>query len=153
VRSLWVIVAVVAACTYGDPATNATFKCDPSHACPNGEACVGGFCGGSAAGGSAGVFCGSGGTCAPGQLCCVDVVNAPHCINSGETCVSGITGACDGLSTCAAPSECCGMESTACGSAGCQPRVCLTGSDCDGGEPNCCFDGTFPWGRCSVVPC
>lgn len=139
-----------AACAYNDPTYQATmFRCDPAHACPGDQTCLGGVC--QHSGDGDGVKCGGTLVCTPGQQCCIDGTNAPRCLAASETC-PGTGALCDGARDCNTSSVCCdGAGEVACGdAASCNTLACAVDTDCPSDEPNCCHDpmSTLPWGDC-----
>ena len=144
----------LAACTYDDPAYQATmFRCDPAHACPSSQTCLGGVCQRSGSDND-GVKCGGTLTCTPGQQCCVDGTNAPRCLAASESC-PGTGALCDGVRDCDAASVCCdGANQVACGDANsCNTLACAVNADCPSDEPNCCHVAATggPWGDCYLA--
>jgi hypothetical protein len=153
-RALATIV-VLAGCYEAPDYRSTHFKCDDTHACPDGQSCITGTCmvGGSeidanGSGSQEGVAC-AGTTCTGGDNCCVDFVGSPHCIPAGTFC-NGYSASCDGTEDCAG-SPCClitGGTQTACG-ASCTNQACLDNTDClNASMPMCCLGGLTPWGRC-----
>lgn len=124
--------------------TNTAFQCDASHGCPTGQSCVAGRC---RRGGVTGeVECGVE-TCTGAQMCCVDSINPPRCIEAGMDCV-GIGALCDGLEDCQAGDACCAGDTQACG-VDCETTACLDDDDCPSTEPHCCTTDT-PFWECRV---
>jgi hypothetical protein len=135
------------------------FKCDSDHACPGGQACVNGVCGGMGSGSnmidaptsSTGVACGAT-TCGATQKCCADILNGPSCIAIGAAC-AGIAATCDGIEDCSGM-PCCdvGGATVACGTT-CQTQICRDTADCPANAAICCtvIGTNEPWGRCYPV--
>ncbi|HEX5060015.1 MAG TPA: hypothetical protein VFV99_11680, partial [Kofleriaceae bacterium] len=80
-RCVWILLLAIGC--YEAPDYNGThFKCDDQHACPDGQQCVNGICGGSGSGSNmidapqsmSGVHCGAA-TCTSSQKCCADLVS------------------------------------------------------------------------------
>jgi hypothetical protein len=136
------------------------FKCDSTHACPEGQQCVNGTCSGGssidASGSSAGVLCGAT-TCAATQKCCADLsAGVPTCIALTASC-TGFAATCDGKEDCGTM-KCCESGTLLIGCvatcAGQGRLICRDNTDCtDATQPNCCASvGTLePWGRCNAV--
>lgn len=146
---------------YEAPDYNGThFKCDSSHACPNGQPCINGMCGGMGSNmpdappqQANGVKCGSA-TCTGTQLCCEDFVNPVSCIAPSATCI-GISAACDGKEDCAGQ-LCCQTGSAAivcAASCGAGQAICIENADCPSQMPMCCPPTTIyePWGTCRIT--
>lgn len=137
------------------------FKCDDQHACPGGQPCIDGLCGGSGGGSDAmidapppavGVACGAM-TCGASQKCCADLLAGPSCIPQSATC-AGVAATCDGTEDCAG-NACCesGGGVAACGTSPTCPNqtICRENADCTNpAQRLCCtVPGTMePWGRC-----
>ncbi|MCX5744455.1 MAG: hypothetical protein NT062_18345 [Proteobacteria bacterium] len=151
----WIVcVAALAGCTFDDPDLGAAkFKCDAAHACPDGQACVAGVCGGSGSNVATfdGVKCGAA-TCTAGQQCCAGPLLAATCQPAGTACTANGEAAatCDGVEDCPADQACCGASDAACGAASCTPRACQSVDDCTGGL-GCCRDLPYlSWGYCGA---
>jgi hypothetical protein len=159
VRYAWLVLLAIG-CYEAPDYSGTRFKCDDEHACPDGQACVNGFCGGGsgsnmvdAAPPAIGVACGAT-TCTTGQKCCADFLNGPTCIALGASC-AGIAATCDGVEDCAG-NACCsdaGGSAAACGAAAMctNQTICRENADCTTpNQPMCCMiPGTGePWGRC-----
>jgi hypothetical protein len=140
----------------------ARFKCDATHACPDGQICVSGACSGGGGGSSSnavGVTCGAI-TCAADQQCCLDFVTMPHCTALGASC-DGFAATCDGIEDCKGNACCqgigldisCGATTTCLNQD--QGQICLDPSDCTNPAAKlCCFGGGLPgepWGRCAPI--
>src|SRR5215212_7978703 len=94
---------MVAIGCYAAPDYSGThFKCDSEHACPAGQQCIAGTCGGNMPDGatsSAGVLCGTT-TCSASQKCCADIAaSTVSCIALAVTC-TGYSATCDGKEDC-----------------------------------------------------
>jgi hypothetical protein len=158
VRYALLVMLLVSGCYEAPDYSGTHFKCDADHACPEGQACINGICGGMGSGSNidappsaAGVLCGTT-TCAANQKCCSDFIGGPACIAMNATC-AGIAATCDGVEDCSGM-PCCdvGGATVACASS-CQTQVCRDNTDCSASAPNCCpsIGTNEPWGRCSPV--
>ena len=114
----YALLAMLIGC-YEAPDYNGThFKCDAEHACPAGQPCVAGVCGGSGSNAidappsSAGVACGAM-TCGASQKCCADFLNGPSCVALSASC-TGFAATCDGIEDCNGQ-KCCETGSVAIG--------------------------------------
>jgi hypothetical protein len=158
-----VIVMLALGCYEAPDYSGARFKCDDKHACPAGQQCVNGLCGGGGSGGSgtdsgmtsqSSVAC-AGETCGANQKCCVDfVTSGVSCIATGAQC-NGFSATCDGKEDCSG-GFCCesGGGTIGCGAACSSGTICLEAADCPSTTPMCCMGlgGTMePWGRCNVA--
>jgi hypothetical protein len=142
------IVTLIASCAPDYEHT--AFRCDPLHGCPEGQTCQDGHCQRGAPTGD-GVVCGTM-TCTSALVCCVDLLSPPHCIFEIGVC-SGILALCDGSEDCQPGDRCCADGDTLFCDASCDRYACRDAADCPSTAPNCCPDGTTPWGQCSPLGC
>lgn len=153
------VLVVLIGCYEAPDYSGTRFKCDDEHACPDGQLCINGFCGGSTSGqdgaidsppSDLGVACGEM-TCGANEKCCANILGTPSCIALSATC-AGITATCDGTEDCAG-TPCCetGGGTITCVTTCSGQHVCRDNADCtDPTQPACCMiPGTGePWGRC-----
>ncbi len=158
-RYAWIVILMIG-CYEAPDYSGAHFKCDAEHACPDGQQCINGTCGGGGSGSGmidaplsqSGVACGAT-TCGVNQKCFADFINGPSCIAPSASC-TGFSATCDGKEDCGGQS-CCETGSVTIGCvAACSGYViCRDDDDCAANMPKCCpAIGTMePWGRCYVA--
>lgn len=158
-RYAWFAVFVIG-CYEAPDYSGTHFKCDSEHACPSGQPCVNGVCGGMGSGSnmidappaSTGVLCGSI-VCGATQKCCADLLNGPTCLAPSASC-TGFAATCDGVEDCGT-GRCCetGSITIACAPTCAGYVICRENADCPANVPACCaMIGTMePWGRCMAA--
>jgi hypothetical protein len=155
-----VIVMLAMGCYEAPDYSGARFKCDAEHACPAGQDCINGLCGGggsnmidSGTSPQSSVACGSA-TCGANQKCCMDFLSSGlSCLALGAMC-NGLSASCDGKEDCSGGGSCCGTGTASACAATCTITVCREPTDCPASSPVCCFNvgGTMtPWGQCHLA--